>query len=137
MRWNRAAAGCFAIALLLVGFSAMPLYGADRLELKKDWQKPSAENQGKSPQARSGGLKLKESWGGSGNVPKSNPGGLKLKDDWTKPSDDRSHGPAAGAGGLKLKNDWKHPETGTEKQGNAPQPKSGGLQLKGDWKNSN
>jgi hypothetical protein len=59
----------------------MPLYGAEPLELKKEWQQPGTktERQGKTPQVPPGELQLKEHWRGSGNVPKSNTDELKLK----------------------------------------------------------
>ncbi len=138
MRLKRMAAGRSALALLLMCLFAMPLYGADRLQLKKDWQQPGAKTQGevRTPQADSGGLKLKKDWQKSGNAPKPNTDGLKLKSDWKKPSGERGSAPAVSSGGLKLKKDWQKPGTGAAGLEQAPLSKSGGLQLKGDWKKS-
>ena len=148
MRLNHAVASSLTLMLLLLGLTSMPLYGAEPLELKKDWQQPGAntERQGTTPQPPPGelqlkknwrqpdmnaegrqpqtgpsSLRLKENWRGSGDISESNTDKLKLKSDWKTPSTNYGNAPSTDAGQLKLKSDWKTP---------------GPLQLKEDWKNS-
>jgi hypothetical protein len=137
MRLNHAAASGLALALLLLCLSSIPLYGAEPLELKKEWQQPGTktERQGKTPQVPPGELQLKEHWRGSGNVPKSNTDELKLKSDWQKPASGYHKAPTTNSGELKLKSDWKRTDAGVPRQDSTPNPQRG-LQLKGECKNS-